>query len=68
MPSMNIIQAVNSALSCELTRDQNVVVFGRRRREVRRSLSGPRQAFRKNSGKNAFLTRRSPRTESWERP
>ena len=28
MPVMNIIQAVNSALSCELARDQNVVVFG----------------------------------------
>ena len=28
MPRMNIIQAVNSALCCELARDKNVVVFG----------------------------------------
>ena len=28
MPRMNIIQAVNSALYCELARDKNVVVFG----------------------------------------
>ncbi len=28
MPGMNIIQAVNSALYCELARDKNVVVFG----------------------------------------
>ena len=28
MPRMNIVQAVNSALYCELARDKNVVVFG----------------------------------------